>query len=549
MSKARKINTVGKQVVCYDKAIIYCRVSSDRQRTEGHGLESQEQRCRDYASQKGYSVPVDAVFKDSFTGGGDFHNRPALSALFSYVDSHPELTFVVLIDDLSRFARDVNAHFLLKKELFERGVGLECTNFNFEDTPEGELIETLMAAQHQYHRKNNRRQVIQKQKARLEMGYWAFGSKRGYKMQKNPIHGNLLTPIKQDAALIKEAFEGYASGRFTYKVEVCEFLVSAGFWKKQKPERYIDKLTLMMRDPLYAGYIEYLMWGVTRRKGHHEGIISLETHIAVQRRLDQESRNKRPRVDVSDTFPLRGLVKCECCGKPLTGAVSGGRSSKYPYYRCQNKECQYGTTSIPISDIHNGFEKLLLSQNLKPEVEKLVQVIFDRAWDSEVQSIKLFEAKADSKIAELKEKIKELTEIAIKAKSDRIREVYEQQIEEYAAEIESLEITSIKGLDLDIPYRTALGKATGLLKSPYKIWHSVDGRERQKLFYFIFEEKLPYSKKAGYRTDNLPCAVRLFEDFVTSNTQDVEMVEIESTSELGFHGESTVRRPFFSLSS
>jgi hypothetical protein len=29
----------------------------------------------------------------------------------------------------------------------------------------------------------------------------------------------------------------------------------------------------------------------------------------------------------------------------------------------------------------------------------------------------------------------------------------------------------------------------------------------------------------------------------------VEMVEIESTSELGFHGESTVRRPFFGLSS
>ena len=38
------------------KALIYCRVSSERQKTEGHGLDSQEQRCRLYCEQKGYEV-------------------------------------------------------------------------------------------------------------------------------------------------------------------------------------------------------------------------------------------------------------------------------------------------------------------------------------------------------------------------------------------------------------------------------------------------------------------------------------------------------------
>ncbi|MEI6092951.1 MAG: recombinase family protein, partial [bacterium] len=36
--------------------VIYCRVSSERQVTEGHGLEGQEKRCRDYAEHKGYKV-------------------------------------------------------------------------------------------------------------------------------------------------------------------------------------------------------------------------------------------------------------------------------------------------------------------------------------------------------------------------------------------------------------------------------------------------------------------------------------------------------------
>lgn len=110
----------------------------------------------------------------------------------------------------------------------------------------------------------------------------------------------------------------------------------------------------------------------------------------------------------------------------------------------------------------------------------------------------------------------------------------------YANEIAEIESVSMQGIDLGTPCRTALDKATLLLESPYKIWHAVGVREQQKLFYFIFDERLAYSKKAGYRTDNLLCAVRLFEDFVTSNTQDVEMGRIELPSELGCLHASTV---------
>src|SRR5690606_40108499 len=42
-------------------ALIYCRVSSTKQKLEGHGLDSQELRCRQYAAQHGYQV--EAVFQ------------------------------------------------------------------------------------------------------------------------------------------------------------------------------------------------------------------------------------------------------------------------------------------------------------------------------------------------------------------------------------------------------------------------------------------------------------------------------------------------------
>jgi predicted site-specific integrase-resolvase len=35
------------------KAVLYCRVSDKKQRNEGHGLDSQEHRCREYAESRG----------------------------------------------------------------------------------------------------------------------------------------------------------------------------------------------------------------------------------------------------------------------------------------------------------------------------------------------------------------------------------------------------------------------------------------------------------------------------------------------------------------
>ena len=38
----------------------------------------------------------------------------------------------------------------------------------------------------------------------------------------------------------------------------------------------------MLNRVIYAGYIEHEPWGITRRKGHHTGLISLETYERIQ---------------------------------------------------------------------------------------------------------------------------------------------------------------------------------------------------------------------------------------------------------------------------
>ena len=121
------------------------RVSDPRQKTHGHGLESQEHRCRAYAEQNGHTVA--AVFRDDIAGGGDFEKRPGLGALFSFLDTQKGIRYIVIFDDLKRFARETEFHLKLRRTLSERGVDVGSPNFRFGNTAEDRFVETVMAAQ------------------------------------------------------------------------------------------------------------------------------------------------------------------------------------------------------------------------------------------------------------------------------------------------------------------------------------------------------------------------------------------------------------------
>ena len=536
-NKLKKENSLTKPQNEYEGRVglVYARVSSKRQETEGSGLESQDGRCINDLRILG--VPYIKTFPDSFTGGGDFMKRPAMREILKYIDDHPDKKFVVVFDDLKRFARDVEFHLKLRTAFRMRDVTLRCLNYNFDESPEGRFAEIVMAGSAELERHQNQRQVIQKQKARLEKGYWAFGSKRGYKQTKDPIHGTISIPTKDGLEILKPAIEKFATGELQRKIDVCRHLVEKGFWKKQSPEKYLDRIDAILKDPFYAGDIQFLDWEVARRKGHHEGIISYETYDLVQKRLKNDGLNKRIRVDVSDVFPLRGLITCASCGGHLTGALA---KKKFPYYFCYNKTCEFYKKSIREGDAEKRFIALLKKTHLKADTDKILQVVFDRTWKDEIRTLEASKSLIASQISKIEEKLGQLSDASIKATSEAVKRTYESQIEKTSQELELLqEQTSLSEIDLSIPYRTALSKAKGLLKSPYTVWKKLGTHEQQQLFFFIYEAKLPYHKIEGYRTDKIRSYVGLFEGFATANSSDVEMPGIEPGCNQDASNEST----------
>lgn len=508
--------------------LIYPRVSSKRHEIEGTGLQSQEGRCKKLLDE--LNVPYGKTFPDSYTGGGDFMKRPAMREMLEYIDAHPHKNFVVVFDDLKRFARDVEFHIKLKYAFKVRGVILKCANYNFDESPEGEALELVSAIFNELERKQNRRQVIQKQQARLMSGFRAFPAMKGYTRIKDAIHGKI--DIQNNHALVvKEALEGFATRRFVHKIDGARFLQDEGvISKKQSADKAITTYDKMLREIFYAGYIQYDPWEVARRIGHHEPIISLETFERNQKRL-QSKVSTFIRQDIRKGFELRGLVDCAYCKEKLTGAPSRSKTGKkYDYYNCRNKVCIFYGKSIPTAELHSRFDVLL--QEIKPldEVIELTFAVFEDIWKEEIQNKGKNNKNLISKKTEIEEEIGKLAKLASNVSSEVVIKQYEKQIEKLGNELEEIEGTLTTQFDYTIPCRTSLNEIKEAIKTPYSVWINYDIYQKQRFFAFIFEGNLVYNKKEGFRTPNYALPIRIFEEISTSKPVDVDSVAKSSNT-------------------
>lgn len=518
------------------KALIYCRVSSDRQAKEGHGLDSQEHRCREFALANGYEV--EEVFRDSFTGGGDFSKRPAMGEMFTYIDNKPHKKFVVIFDDISRLARDVSEHIKLRAALTRRDVTPLCLNYNFDGTPEGEFAEVIMAANAELFRKQNKRQVIQKQTARLEKGYWPFYPPPGYKQVKDPVHGKILTPVEPHASIIREAFEGFASDRFLSQADVVKFLRDAGY--SDKPI-YQEGVRRMLRRVVYAGYVEREEWDVTRRKGQHKAIVSLEVYEKVQAKLDGKCK-VRVRISDSLDFALRGFLLCPFCKRPMTGSWSRGRNKMYRFFRCNTKSCVRHNKSVSGDRVDEEFKKLLNTLYPKAGAMQLAKAVVVDLWRHKVAGIEGQQARLEKRLAETRQQTDMLSQRVVKAMDEKLVRVYEEQIVKLREEGESLQ-EKLKTLGLaSVSFETALEVVLGFLENPLVIWGNENINAKRLVLKLVFAEKLAFHPKFGFETAQKSMLVGLFEQVSAKNSQDVEMEGIAPSSrEENMHA-STQRR-------
>ncbi len=495
-----------------NKALIYCRVSDPKQKKEGHGLASQEHRCRQYAESKGFIIDAEP-FLDDITGGGSFSKRPAMMELLDYLKLNQQTNYIVIVDDILRASRDVYFYWDLIYKLEELGAQPMSPNFVFERTPEGNLQQSVTVAAGAYQREAGARQTRQKMVARLEAGYHVFIAPAGFKFKKTKEHGKLLVRDEPIASIIAEAIEGFASGRFQTKQEVRYFFEFAPEFPKTKSGKIgNNRVTEILSNPLYAGYVAYKPWGVSVRKGQHEGMVSYETFLKAQERLSGRA-HAPARKDLNRDFPMRGSVLCEC-GNALTSCMSKSCTGKYyPYYLCQNKKCGHYGKSIKRDVLEGDFEKLLQKLTPSRELITVADKMFRKLWGHRANSQNERKATLEKLAKSADQKIEKLLDRIIETDSPTVVRGLEKRVERLEDNKrvinEKLVNCGQQVKDFDDMYRTAMQ----FLSKPYKLWALGRYEEKKAVIKLAFTDRLTYVRNEGYRTPDLSLPFKMLDNF------------------------------------
>ena len=508
-----------KQTIEYKRALIYCRVSSARQVNEGDGLTSQEHRC--YQKAQDLNLPVAEVFKDPAVSGGLFE-RPAMTRLINFLDKHPNEKFVVIFDDLKRFARDIQVHLLLKTELVKkRKVKLECLNFKFEESPTGRFIEVVMAAGAQLDREQNTEQVKNKMKARLEAGYWPFCPPPGLENRKHPTKGKILMPVEPYAGIYKAAIEKFRDYQLNTLEAVRVFILNEYTQRRITKPLSLNGTKRILSELLYTGYAEYEPWGIKRFEAQHEGFINYETHLAVMDKLANKAK-PRLRKDYNADFPVRGYALCQDCQKPMTAGWFKGRNEREPYYLCKTIGCGRKNKTILRKDLESSFIKLLKQVQPQAEALKFIEAVLNDVWKNRSQQEQAMKNGIGRSISDLEQKNAALGVRVSQATNEAVITQYEKTIALNSDEITKLNAKLAKIKYPQTELQTALRVVLNFVGSPIKQWESKNYRRQRLLLGMYFENKLTYDPVFGFQTAQLPLILELSQQKNISKTHLVD---------------------------
>ena len=123
--------------------------------------------------------------------------------------------------------------------------------------------------------------------------------------------------------MVAEGLNGFASGRFASVVELANRRKEIGVGKDLTARRGGKGLSKsatqrMLRNKLYSGYIEMnkranekkndpnaVNRNITLRKGKHEALITYDTRLKIQDRLDGRNTHPESTYRTNTDFPLR----------------------------------------------------------------------------------------------------------------------------------------------------------------------------------------------------------------------------------------------------
>lgn len=342
------------------RAAIYLRVSTAEQTTrayseEGYSIEAQREAC----ARKIALLEADLAPGGEYVDRGESARsakRPQLQALLHRLREHRDLDYVV-VHKLDRLARNLADHVEITLAIKAAGAELVSVVEQIDDTPLGEYMQTIFAANAQLYSANLSAEAKKGLHQKAKKGGTPGPAPLGYLNVRTVLEGMEIKTVESDpdrAPHVAWAFTAYASGAYTLDT-LHAALARRGLVTRQTRKYSATPvsrahLARMLRNPYYVGTVRY---GGVAYEGRHEPLIDKDTFSRVQAVLAAHGATHER--DRKHQHYLKGSLVCARCGSRLTYLRAKGNGGTYAYFACIGRIRRTGCT-LPLlrSRTHRG---------------------------------------------------------------------------------------------------------------------------------------------------------------------------------------------------
>ncbi len=364
------------------KAVIYARVSSEKQADKDLPIQGQVKQLRRYAKKHDFEI-ID-IFIDKAKSARTA-NRPAFQDMISLARQKNSVFEAILVWKLNRFARNREDSIIYKSLLKKKNIQVISINEPIDNSPSGKMLEGMLEVVDEFYSNNLASDTIRGMKENASRGFCNGGHiPFGYSSKKINVDGNEKTILEinsEEASIVKKAFDLCLNGEGAKDIAK---IINESYPYKKVWSR--NTVLYLLHNETYTGT---LIWNrnsdeeIVRVKNCHPAIVSYEEFNRVQELILKRRPNITHPKTVSSKNILNGLIYCSTCKKLFTSYSA--KSGEFHYYICQSKFksgtsiCKQKTLSIEKFDnfILNVIkEKIFTAENIEYLIKILNEDIY-----------------------------------------------------------------------------------------------------------------------------------------------------------------------------
>ena len=335
----------GRPIASLFNAVIYTRVSTKEQAENNQSLDIQRKYCLEYAIKNKFTVL-------GFFGGtyesAKTDERNEFNKMIHFVKTQKQGVSHILVYSLDRFSRTGDNAIFISSQLKRQGISIVSVTQPIDvSTHAGILQQNIQFIFSKYDNDLRKEKCMAGMKEKLLRGEWIGCTPLGYSYDRSSGgKGQRIVP-NEKAKLIRRAFLLKANEGIT-NTEISTILSKRG-------ERLSNnRLTEILRNPFYCGYLAHSHLAGEVVKGRHEPLLSKEIFLKANDMLSRIAYGYK-HVDKNIHIPLKNFVRCSACGLSMTGYIV--KSKNLHYYKCNTIGCKWNKSANSMNEAFGSFLK------------------------------------------------------------------------------------------------------------------------------------------------------------------------------------------------